>query len=136
MVCCQVNQASEAVQKIPVPPHGHDINQFAEHSIGHVKTVLGEYFKNYKGEVSKIRCATVIELAAAAGKQFGAGSWHENCKKWVDCLRLIATPKDREITVYKYKRKRGRDAGAEAEGEPRAIVRKGTNGNYCYKDFS
>ena len=124
------------MQKIPVPPHGHDINQFAEHSIGHTKTVISEYFKNYKGEVCKISRAKVIELAAEAGKQFDAGSWQANCIKWMHCLRLIATPKDREITVYKYKRKRDRDAGAEAEEEPKAIRRKGTDGNYCYKDFS
>ena len=135
MLCFQVIHTCDAVQKIPVPPHGHDINQFAEHSIGPTKKAISDHFKDYKKPVSTISPAKVIELAAAAGKKFDAGSWHGNCQKWIECLRLIATPKDKEITVRKHRRKRCRDATAEAEGEPQAIVRKGTNGNYCYKDF-
>ena len=120
-----------------MPPHGHDFNQNVEHSIGCSKGTIEKEFNGYKGSVRNIRPAQVLRWAEEGGERYDAMSWHHNCLKWVQCLRIVAAPADKEITVYQYpRRQRGSDGELEPPGKPVPIVRRGTYGNYCYKDFS
>lgn len=125
------------MQKLPVPPHGHDFNQQVEHCIGCSKGKIEQEFNGHEGSIRDISSAKVHEWSWDGGSRYDAKSWHYNCMRWVQCLRLVATPSNKEITVYKFpRRKRGRDVEEELPEQPPTVVRKGTYGSYCYRDFS
>ena len=73
--------------------------------------------------------AQVQEMVLKGANMYTASSWLANTERLVQCLRLICTPADTKIAVKKIVQRDG-------EREEQTVMRHGTNGNYCYKDFS
>lgn len=118
------------MQLLAIPPHAHDIHQPVEHHIGVCKGHVTKILNKADGSVADMSHAAVQHTVIEGAMKFKADSWKRSMHKLVQCLRLISTDQDTEITVTK-KRKRAHSDDAEEE-----LRRKGTNGNYSYKDFS
>lgn len=120
-----------------MPPHGHDFNQHIEHDIGVTKGGITRAFRSHPGSVTDFSHAEVQRLAVEASLHYDEISWGLNSFRLVQCMRLVSTRRDQKLIVYKRKRrKRGNATQGEPEGQPKAVVRRGTNGNYGPPDFN
>lgn len=118
------------MQLLAIPPHAHDIHQPVEHCIGVCKGHVTKKLNHEDASLANMSHAAVQQTVIEGAMKFDAHSWQRNMHKLVQCLRILSTDQDTEITVTK---KRKRAHGNDVEEELR---RKGTNGNYAYKDFS
>ena len=112
-----------------IPPRAHDINQGVEHANGCAKGHTAATLSKMKRSLRDISDAEVQGIVLDGAKQYTASSWLGNTKRLVQCLRLLCTPDDTEIKVLKTVQR----GGVHVQEE---VNRKGTNGNYCYSDFS
>lgn len=121
--CCVV------LQLLAIPPRAHDINQGVEHANGCAKGHTTKRLSKMRGSLRDISDAEVQGIVLDGAHKYTASSWLDNTHRLVQCLRLLCTPADTEIEVFKNVQR-----GGVSVQEP--VKRRGTNGNYCYKDFS
>lgn len=117
------------MQMLSIPPHAHDIHQKPEHAIGCGKNFVTEKFRGFNGCVSELTHADVQEWVRQGVKKYTASSWRENVHRLIQCLRVLSSPVDRDVTVTLHAK------GAKGK-RPAVLVLKGTDGNYCYKRLS
>lgn len=114
---------------LSIPPHCHDIHQKVEHAIGILKRELQELLNKYEDTLDNILHAQLQQMVYACAMRFTSKIWRDNVHRWVQCMRIIAAPEDQKIIVYKHRKRKGEKSVCEEE-------RCGTNGSYCYPDFS
>jgi len=118
------------MQLLSIPPHAHDIHQMVEHGIGCSKGHTGQELTAKKHSLDSMSHAELQQLVYAGAQKYTAASWDANVHRWIQCLRIISTPADQQITVYKRKMQNN----GEIVDEPVDV--QGTNGSYCHKTFS
>lgn len=117
------------LQLLAIPPRAHDINQGVEHANGCAKSHVAKTLSKMDESVRDISDAKVQAHVIDGAKLFKASSGLANTRRLFQCLRLLCTPDDTTITVLKTVQRGGVHVQEEVE-------RKGTNGNYCYSEFS
>ena len=117
------------VQLLAIPPRAHDINQHVEHANGCAKAYAAKELNRMKGSIKDLSDQDVQDLLLEGANRYTSSSWVANTRRLVQCLRILCTPADTEINVKKT---------VICNGKPvqQDVTRLGTNGNYCYKDFS
>jgi len=117
------------MQVLSIPPHAHDIHQMVEHGIGCSKGHVSKELSASTRQLDDMSHGEVQELVVEGARLYCAHSWDANVHRWMQCLRIISTPADQEITVIK----RSRTKSGETDEE---VLVKGTNGSYCHPAFS
>lgn len=117
------------VQMVAIPPHAHDIHQCPEHAIGATKGFVTNYIRRHVASMKKMSDTELQQLVREGAAQYTAQSWRENMDRLMQCLRLISAPTDEWVTVTHH-------AGASSAKRRMTEKRRGTDGNYCYPDFS
>lgn len=117
------------VQMVAIPPHAPDEHQLPEHAIGTVKGHVTKIVRRTDRPVKDMRHTWLQELVRQGAAKYTADSWRENMHRLMQCLRLISAPTDQWVTVTHH-------AGESSAKRRRTEKRRGTDGNYCYPDFS
>lgn len=112
-----------------IPPRAHDINQCVEHANGCAKGYASAQLTKMDGSIKDISDGEVQDIVLQGAHRYTAESWLANTKRLVQCLRILCTPTNVVIDVKKSVVKHGKI-------EYQTVKRRGTNGNYCYRDFS
>lgn len=118
------------LQVLIMPPHGHDLHQLVEHSIGstknYVKKVLGKARARNDPPGTKM-CYDAVKKGS---ELYTKDSWAGNFERLQNCLKIVATDREHNVTIVMTHEDRW---GHE---HVREVVVRGTNGGYCPKQFS
>lgn len=90
---------------------------------------MQDQLDKYQGSIDNMSHADLQQMVYAGAQRYTASSFRDNVHRWVQCLRIISTPQDETIHVYKHRKQKGQKVLFEEE-------RIGTSGNDCYPDFS
>lgn len=118
------------MQMLAIPPHAHDIHQAVEHCIGVCKNHVDHVLNKTEVSVAAMSHVALQQMVHDGAMKFTAVSWKGNMHKLFQCLRLVSTSEGNEIKVQKRPRDQVSDDAAAK------VARKGTDGNYCYQDYS
>lgn len=93
------------LQGIRICPHGHDIHQIVEHSIGcikrHVKNVIAKAAK--QGRL--LDTDELFREVHVGADEFGSSAWERNRRRLMHALEIISRDKN-ELYAFEYKKVR------------------------------
>jgi hypothetical protein len=109
------------LQLIRMPPHGHDLHQMIEHSIGITKSFVKREVESLHVKQCQLHVDELLALVSKGAAKFGAEAWDRNLDRLHLCLELV-----------------GAERGTYRQFEYRGSMwtLEGTAGNYCYMGLS
>ena len=119
------------LQCVAMPPHGHDLHQIAEHSIGATKCHANRELGRARARDQPPSTEMCYNAVMEGSKLYTADSWLANLEKLQICLQIVAAKRE---TVIKVTTKT-----VDADNGHEYVSRKyvhGTCGGYCPRPYS
>lgn len=113
-----------------MPTHGHDLHQIVEHAIGATKGHVNRELGRARALNRRPSTSMCYKAVMDGSELYTKESWDRNLARLQNCLRIVAAPWDKQLTVeFKTVDRWGNE-------HVRTVTVMGTEGGYCPKQWS